>query len=148
MANAEGQTNTFILLKSFDHLNSSQANKAASRRRLIKKIQRVLASAQPVQKCSAPSACTSMQPSAKPGVTFTAADVNDGKVYEIDNSFNAKQFASTGSGTYLSSHVVTPNHTVGGFPARKVSVVDNKTKQTVFTSSKAIIDIRMPDTAE
>ena len=75
MANAEGQTNTFILLKSFDHLNSSQATKAASRKRTIKRIQRVLASAQPIQKCVEPKPknCLSLQTSSKHGVLFTAA---------------------------------------------------------------------------
>ena len=147
MANVEGQTNTFILLKSFDHLNSSQATKAASRKRTIKRIQRVLASAQPIKKCSNVEYCFSMQVSSKHGVLFTMG--SDYKVFEIDNSFKVQKVVVQGislDDIVYASHVVSQRYTVGGYPSRKVNVFDNETKQVVYRSTKNMINIKMPGT--
>ena len=141
MSTTDGATNNFVLIKSFDHLNSNQASRTASRKRIVKRLQKVLADAQPEQKSRLST--TSLQTSKNSDVLFTAAII--GSVFEIDNSFDERLVVERDY-SYYYSHVITQRYTVGGWPTRKVNVFDNETKQVVYISSKVMINIRMPKT--
>ena len=142
------KANKFVLLKSFDHLNSGKATKNAARQRWIKRVQRVLSTSQPVRKCEELKYCYSIQPSIKCDIIVTVAN-RDG-VFEIDNSFKSKMIIQSdySNDRYYYSHVVSQRHIIGGHPEGKVNVFDNETKQVVYLSTKYIIDIEMPNTRE
>ena len=144
MSTTDGATNNFVLIKSFDHLNSNQASRTASRKRIVKRLQKVLADAQPEQKND--ELTLSLQTSKNSNVLFTAA-IN-GCVFEIDNSFETRLVVERDRRNciHYDSHVVTQRYTIGGEPTFKVNVFDNETKQVVYVSSKDMIDINMPNT--
>ena len=144
MSTTDGATNNFVLIKSFDHLNSNQASRTASRKRIVKRLQKVLASAQPTRKCEKLQTCFSLQSSPNQHVLFTASNYFEG-VFEIDNSFHSRLVVQRDhrNDIYYYSHVVMQRYTVGGFPGYKVNVFDNETKQVVYKSMKRMIDIDM-----
>ena len=146
MSTTDGATNNFVLIKSFDHLNSNQASRTASRKRIVKRLQKVLASAQSTRKCEKPETCCSMQVSPNEKVLFSAA--NGYGVFEIDNSFESRLAIEEDcmNDIRYDSHIVTQRYTIGGCPGRKVNVFDNETKQVVYNSSKSLTNIYMPNT--
>ena len=146
MSTTDGATNNFVLIKSFDHLNSNQASRTASRKRIVKRLQKVLADAQPEQKNELST--SSLQTSKNSNVLFTAA-IN-GSIFEIDNSFESRLVVEGDfwNSIHYYSHIVTQRYMVGGYNDHKVNVFDNETKQVVYKSSKIMISIIMPNTEE